>query len=425
LLVRNSTLKIIGIILCLMIVMSCASKEELKQTNDVLNNGVHSEPSSDSELEKPDPAPVQTDSVMEQLGGMTLDEKIGQMIMVGIEGTVAKNHAKELIEKYHVGGIILFKKNMKSSEQILQLLNDLKEMNSNNIPLFLSVDQEGGRVSRLPAEFINIPTSQTIGKVDNEDFSYAIGEIIGEQLSAFGLNMNYAPVLDINSNPKNPVIGDRSYGSTIEVVRRQGIQVMKGMQAQRVIPVVKHFPGHGDTSVDSHVDIPVVTKSLDQLRELEWIPFVDAVNQQAEAVMVAHILMAQIDDQNPASLSKAVVTEVLRKELNFKGVVITDDMTMGAVSKHYDIGEASVKAVNAGNDIIMIAHDHDKELAAIHSIQQAVKEGAIAEETINQSVYRILKLKQEYNLTNEKVDSIDVDSINLKVNDILDTYLKN
>ncbi len=420
--------KISGIILCLVFVLSFINQEDPTLQED------HSQDTNSSSQpvvikDQPDKflseIQLSHDLLEKQIKIMTIDEKIGQMLMMGVEGTVLSEDIIEMIESYHIGGIIFFKRNMQSVEQILELVNDIKASNFDRIPLFLSVDHEGGRVNRLSAEFVKIPTSQMIGKVNAEEFSYTLGKIMGEQLTALGLNMNYAPVLDINSNANNPVIGDRAFGSTNELVSKQGIQVMKGLQSQLVIPVVKHFPGHGDTSVDSHIDIPSVNKSLSELREFELIPFIEAIEHQSDVMMVAHILMTQIDPQYPATLSNMVITKLLREEIGFEGVVITDDMTMGAIVKYYGIGEASVLAIRAGNDIVMIAHDKSEQIAAIDSIKQAIDNGILTEERIDQSVYRILQLKQKYNLTNDKAQSFDVNDMNARLKEVLQKYIRN
>lgn len=376
---------------------------------------------SQEEIQQPE---KEIDPIEEQVKNMTLEEKIGQMVIIGLDGYIMDDNTRKMIEDDRVGGFILFGENVKISDQLLALVNSLKSTNSKNkLPLFISVDQEGGRVNRMPGEFKNFPANQTIGKVNNGDFSYEVGSILGEEIKAFGFNMDFAPVLDINSNPKNLVIGDRSFGTNAEVVSKLGIQTMKGIQTSGVIPVVKHFPGHGDTSVDSHIGLPSVDNDMSRLKSFELVPFNDAIKNGADAVMVAHILMNKIDSQNPASLSKTIITDLLRDQLNFKGVVITDDMTMGAIVKNYTISDAAIKSVNAGSDIVLVCHGHDNEVAVIDALKKAVEDGTIPEERINESIYRILKLKDKYKLTDSTLNSIDVGKINDKINNTLSTYL--
>ncbi|WP_066393148.1 beta-N-acetylhexosaminidase [Neobacillus mesonae] len=355
---------------------------------------------------------------------MSLEEKIGQMILAGISGTTVDTNTQNLINQYKVGGIIFYQDNLENPVQTLQLVNQIKSKSDPKLPLLLSVDQEGGRVTRLPGGLVNFPPNKSIGEVNNPEFSYKVGTILGQELKAFGLNLDFAPVLDINSNPKNPVIGDRSFGNNSEVVSRLGIQTMKGIQSQDIITTIKHFPGHGDTSVDSHLDLPIVNKSLKELKELELIPFERAINNGADVVMVAHILLPQLDAKYPASMSKAVMTDILRNQLGFKGVIITDDMTMGAIIDHFDIGQAAVKSVNSGSDIILVGHDYNKIVEIISSLKKAVLNGEISEQRINDSVSRILVLKNNYGINNEKVRNVNIGELNKSITNLLKEYSK-
>ncbi len=356
---------------------------------------------------------------------MSLDEKIGQMIFAGISGTSANQKTKELIHKYKIGGIILYAENIETSKQTLQLLNQLKMENEDNPqPLLLGIDQEGGDVSRLPKEIIHIPTNQEIGARNNSQFSYEIGTLLGKELNAFGFNLNFAPVLDVNSNPNNPVIGDRSFSNDTDVVSKLGIKTMKGIQSQNVISVIKHFPGHGDTSVDSHLNLPVVDKSLEQLDELELLPFKEAIDNGADAVMIAHLLLPKIDGKFPSSMSKKVITDILREQLAFDGVVISDDMTMNAITNNYDMKEAAVESVKAGSDIILVAHDYNKIIATVDALKQAVIKGEISEDRINESVRRIIGLKNKYTIRDKKVKSIDIETLNQFIRNILNQYFE-
>lgn len=364
--------------------------------------------------------PKVIDPIIEQIGKMTIDEKIGQMLIVGIEGYDLDGNSKSLIVKSKVGGVILFSNNVQGTSQLLNLLNSLKSENQHNkIPLFLSVDEEGGRVTRMPVEFKKIPTNKAIGKINNEALSNKIGATIAYEIGAFGFNMDFSPVLDINSNPNNPVIGDRSFGRDVNIVSRLGIQTMKGIQSANIIPVVKHFPGHGDTAVDSHLGLPSVNNDLERLESFELIPFEEAIKNNADAVMIAHILLPKIDSENPSSLSKIIITDILRNNLNFNGVIITDDMTMGAIVKNYNISEAAVKSVKAGTDIVLVCHGYDNEISVINALKNAVSEGEIVEQRIDESVYRILMLKKKYKLKDEIIDAVDVEFINNKIYKLL------
>lgn len=342
---------------------------------------------------QPAPAP---DAVRATVEKMSLDEKIGQMVIFGVDGTTLSEQTKRNITERHVGGFIFYGNNIESTHQAWSLFSDMKKANAGaSLPLFLSADQEGGRVSRMPKDIPAFPASRDVGLTQSKPVAFRTGSTLGETMRAFGLNMNFAPVLDVNSNPSNPVIGDRSFGSTVQTVSGIGIEEMKGIQSSGVIPVVKHFPGHGDTSVDSHKELPVVNHDLSRLRQIEFAPFAEAVRQGADAVMAAHLLVPKLDPEAPASLSRVIIQDYLRGELGFQGVVVTDDMTMGAIAKSMSIEAAAVKAVQAGADIVLVGHDDAKQQAVLNALKQAVRDGIVTSQSIDDSVYRIAKLKQK------------------------------
>jgi len=369
------------------------------------------------------PGQQENQTISEVILKMSLEDKIGQMILAGVSGTSMDANANKLINQLHVGGIIFYKYNFETPAQVIQLVNQLKAGNSSSLPLLLGVDQEGGRVTRLPGGLTNFPRNKQIGQINNPDFSYKVGTLLGRELKEFGLNLDFAPVLDINSNPNNPVIGDRSFGDNADIVSKLGIQTMRGIQSQNVITTIKHFPGHGDTSVDSHLDLPIVNKSLKQLKELELIPFERATNQGADVMMVAHILLPQLDKTNPGTMSKAVMTDLLRKQLGFTGVIITDDMTMGAITEHFDIGKAAVESVKAGSDIILVGHDYNNVVKIISSLKAAVQNGEISEQRLNESIERIIQLKWKYSINDTKVENPNINEINYSINSLLNNYL--
>lgn len=360
------------------------------------------------------------DALTQMINQMSIEEKIGQLVFAGISGTQMSEETKTLIHKYHVGGIILFAPNLENPDQSLELLNQIKDENdSNDLPIFLGVDQEGGRVERLPS-LEGLPSYIEIASRDSDQFAFDIGKLLAEQLHAFGFNLNFAPVLDVNSNPNNPVIGDRSFGSDPEIVRTLGIQMMHGMQDQNIITAVKHFPGHGDTSVDSHFELPEVNKSIEELQKLELIPFKNVIEDGADLVMAAHILLPQIDSEFPVSMSEKVITGILRDRLEFDGVVITDDMTMQAITNHFEIGQAAVNSIKSGADIILMAHDYDGLVSVFDSLKEAVETGEITEERMNESVRRIIQLKWEYDIADEQVEFIDIEGLNESIKQVLD-----
>ncbi len=365
-------------------------------------------------------SPVTTSPV----DSMSLEEKVGQMIFGGIEGVELSEKSREMIREDKVGGIIFFKDNLVNANQIVTLLNSIKAENmQHQYPLFLGIDQEGGRVTRIP-ELNNLPTNKQIGKKDNPALAFQLGELLGKQLNAFGFNLDFAPVLDVDSNPNNPVIGDRSFGSDPKLVSELGISTMKGLQSENVISVIKHFPGHGDTEVDSHIELPIVSKNMKELQALEFIPFQNALKSGADVVMIGHILLPEIDANKPSSISNVVITKILREQLKYEGVVMTDDMTMKAILDNYEIGKAAVEAVKAGNDIVLIAHDYEKVQRAIQAILEAVQNEEIKVEQIDRSVERILQLKEKYQLSNDQLSSINVNELNNLAEELTNNILK-
>ncbi len=358
------------------------------------------------EEEPQDPAVLFEEQVQAYLDSMTLRQKIGQMIIVGFDGYEPSEAVKDMIQNYHVGSVILFTRNIKDSSQLVKLNNDLKALNKDNLlPLIISADQEGGRVKRLPADATRFPANLVIGNKKSAQLAYDVGKVTGLEMKAYGFNLNFAPVLDIFSNPENTVIGDRALGTAPETVAELGIAIMKGLKAGGVIPVIKHFPGHGDTVLDSHIDLPSVNHGWERLESFELIPFKKAIEAGADMVMVAHIVYPNImDEELPASLSEEMITGVLRERLKFDGVVISDDMDMGAIQKHYNMGEAAVRAVLAGTDIVSVCHSYERQKQAYEAILKAVEDGTIPPERIDESVRRIIRLKLKYGLTDEPAD---------------------
>lgn len=360
------------------------------------------------------------DPLAEQLAAMTVEEKVGQLLIGGFEGTEIGDQATRLVQEYQVGGLILYGRNIAGAGQLVTLTNGLKALNGDGIPLFLSIDQEGGGVDRMPPEVRRTPGAYCVGQTGSVPAAQSYGDVLAAECAAFGLNLDFAPVLDVWSNPGNTVIGQRAFSADARTVAGLGPAAARRMMDQGIIPAVKHFPGHGDTVVDSHVGLPVVDKSLEELEETELIPFRAAIQSagtdgQVPAVMVAHILLTQLDPERPASLSPAVVTGLLREELGFAGAVLTDDLTMGAVTQSYGLGEAAVLAVEAGCDILLVCHGPDSVPAVRTALLEAAASGRITAERLDESVYRILRLKTEYALTNEPVSPPDLEALNAQI----------
>ncbi len=333
---------------------------------------------------------------------LTTEQKVGQLLYVGIrENDVVSNQA--ILSELQPGGLILFARNFVSLDQAAADLNAYRQNSDLAWPLFVGTDQEGGKVSRLPAAWATMfPTARLIGQ--NAEAAGVLALAMGNELAALGLNMDFAPVLDVHSNPRNPVIGDRSYGSTPEEVWAAAQPVMDGLAGAGVIPVVKHFPGHGDTSVDSHLELPSVSADRATLEERELSPFSEAVAAGAPVVMVGHLLVPALDPETPASLSHPIITGLLREQWGYDGLVITDDMEMGAIAQD-DIGEAAVQAFLAGADMLLVCHTPAKQQAVRDALLAAVQSGRISEERLTQSLQRILALKDEYQLDRTPVDA--------------------
>jgi beta-N-acetylhexosaminidase len=331
---------------------------------------------------------------------------IGQMLLFGWQGAVAaesqsvNEHARALIEDAAVGGIILMGRNVDTPAQVKALTTDLQARNGayGRPPLFIAVDQEGGRVNRLnPPHFSRQPGSGEIGAGGNPEAAQGAAVAIARELRTVGINWNFAPVLDVNNNPLNPVIGDRSYGDDPALVAAMGVAAVKGYQDEcGLLACGKHFPGHGDTTVDSHLGLPVVEHGLARLESVELVPFRAAIAAGLVAIMTAHIVFKQIDPDRPATLSPAIVTGLLRREMGFDGLIITDCLEMKGVTQHCDASEAAVRAVLAGADILLCCHTWTTQAAIRTALQGAVASGRISAARIDESLGRIARAKERW-----------------------------
>jgi beta-N-acetylhexosaminidase len=322
-------------------------------------------------------------------------EALGQLFMVGFEGRSVSPDLASFVKEYKPGGVILFARNLISTEQIVELTNQLQAC-SPHAPLLIAIDQEGGRVSRLPDTFTICPPCEVLGRCNSSELAYAAAATVAKELKAVGINMNMSPVLDVNSNPTNPIIGDRAFATTPGPVSELGLATVGGLQDHGVVACGKHFPGHGDTSADSHKELPVVTASRERLEEIELPPFRHAAGHGVAAMMTAHVLYPALDERLPATLSPAIVGRVLREDIRYDGVVLTDDLEMHAIIDHYGIEDATVRALLAGCDMPLICKDRDREVAAITAVEKAVADGTITSERLAVSLARIARLKQRF-----------------------------
>lgn len=391
------------LMICALIMLfftGCSGSSVQEEDNNIIENN--------NEIEE-------VDKIKDKVESMSLEEKIGQLFIVGFEGEEINDEIVDLVKNQKVGGLIYFSRNIVDSNQIINLNNEIKAIEK-DIPLFISVDEEGGVVSRVPEEFVKLPSSGYIGQFNDENLSYNVGKIIAKELNSLGFNMDFAPVLDIDSNPNNTVIGERAFGNNSEIVSRLGIKTMEGIKDGKIIPVVKHFPGHGDTDVDSHYGLPIVKKTLEELENLEFIPFKNAIDNGADVVMISSIILESIDNEYPATMSKKVTTDILRDSLGFDGVIATDDMTMGAIVDNYNLADAVIMSINVGSDLVLVCHGYDDIINSIVAVKDAVNSKIISEEKIDESVYRILKLKDKYNVNNKIIgNDIDIEGINSEI----------
>ena len=352
---------------------------------------------------------------------LTLKEKIGQMLIVGMDDNVIDDRIKNLILNYKIGGIILYRKNFSTYQEMINLISELKKLNSiNKIPLFIAIDQEGGRVNRMPAEIHNIKNALSLSKTNNIEIIEEAADITGEILEKSGYNMNFSPVLDILGNNTPKGIGDRCFGKNKEDVSKYGIITMKQLQNHKIISVIKHFPGEGITKMDSHYFLPSISK----IDKDEVMPFAEAIKNNADAIMVGHIIIRDISLIYPASLSKKLINE-LRNKYKFDGLVITDDLKMRSIRLIYGTKAALKKAFLAGNDIILFRFNRKQEIDGIESVIKMAENKKIDVKRIEESVNKIISIKEKYDISDiNKIEGINIDLINERIDKLNDLVNK-
>ena len=340
---------------------------------------------------------------------MSLEEKVGQLLMVHFHGEVANEDARILVQEVKVGGIIYYNwaNGLHSPEQVRTLSHGLQILAQKNrvpLPLFIAVDQEGGKVARLQKGFTIFPGNKALGDTNNPQLAFDAAFTMGCELHAVGVNLNFAPVVDVNNNPKNQVIGTRSFGNDPEKVALFGSNALQGFKKAKIMATLKHFPGHGDVEVDSHVDLPMIHKSIEDLEKIELLPF-SKLASSADMIMTAHLLVPAFDKDNCSTLSEKTLN-YLKNKIGFQGVIISDSLVMeGVLKKCQTIDEAVIQAFNAGCDILLlggkqlIGGNANLELSVedvkrIHSsIVNGIKSGRISEKRLHQAIEKILKLK--------------------------------
>ncbi|MCD6397213.1 MAG: glycoside hydrolase family 3 protein, partial [Spirochaetaceae bacterium] len=369
------------------------------------------------------------DIINNLINSMSLDEKIGQIFILDLKKKStdkyylnADDELKNYLDVIKPGGVIFFSDNIKTNSQVADFITELQAIT--NIPLFIAVDQEGGRVSRLTIsqnmDFLKTPALKVLGKTNDSGASWDVGRIIGEQLSILGFNLNFAPVADINSNPDNPVIGDRAFSDNVQTVSKLVKPFIQGLQEAGVCSVIKHFPGHGDTQADPHSGEVSVNTTLDKLNNYQFVPFREGISQGAAAVMIAHIKTPGIAETMglPASVSPFFLKNILREQIGFTGIIISDSFSMGAIKNYWSPYESAKMFISAGGDMILRPVD---AAAAKKGIYQAIIEGRISEERLNESIFRILAVKLRFGFflddykpgeLNMDKDKIIIDNIN-------------
>lgn len=335
-----------------------------------------------------------------------------RLLCIGFDGLALPSDAQALFRD-GVGFAVLFARNVKTPEQVAHLNASIKNASAHSIAI--CVDQEGGRVRRLRDGFSQVPAMRDIGRVGSRLLngrSHAngkhrngnghrtivceVGSILGKELRAVGFDVNFAPVLDVDTNPRNPVIADRSLARDAREVARLGCEMIAGLQGAGVAACGKHFPGHGDTSVDSHFALPRLDHDLKRLNEIELVPFIAAARAGCESMMTSHIVFTPLDPDLPATLSPIVLEGLLRKQIGFEGVIFTDDMEMKSIANFYDFDEAVIRTIEAGADVVTVCHSVEKQRRAIEVIAGAIRSGRLSRDRIDQSITRIDRLHQRY-----------------------------
>lgn len=328
-----------------------------------------------------------------------LRRHVGQLAIVGFDGHALPPDVKMLARDFDLGGVIVFARNVESPEQVADLARESQALAA-ELPLWVSVDQEGGRVARLKRPFTEWPPMMTLGRAGaplNDGLAGRFAKALAAELHAVGISLDYTPVLDVLTNPRNPVIGDRALAERAEDVARLGSIIIRTLQAEGIAACGKHFPGHGDTSVDSHVDLPQVEHPPDRLEAVELVPFKAAIAAGVASIMTAHILVPALDEENPATLSPSIVEGLLKQTLGFQGLVLSDDLEMKAISERYGHADATVRAIAAGCDaVLMCAPKPAEQHSALEAIIYAVERGELPLKRVDAALTRHRRVKERF-----------------------------
>lgn len=341
-----------------------------------------------------------------------VERKLSQMFMVGVPGTELVQGVDEFVREYQPGGVIFYKHNYETPALLAEFTATLQGVmkEAGNLPMFLAVDQEGGSVQTLGKPFTHFPEAGVLGEIDSPKLAFDVADVVAKELMAVGINLNFWPLCDIHTRPNNPIIGRRAFGTEEEIVSKISSGIVRGFVKNGMVSSVKHFPGHGDTTVDSHKLLPIIEKSWDELMQREIKPFVRAIRAKVDMFMMAHIINPMIDDIYPASISFTTISQHLRNDLRFNRIVIADDMQMEAITQNFNEEDVVALAINAGCDIL-IYRDLDRGKKAIDIARKYLQEGRITEDRVNESFARIEEVKKRvlnrFPITDiEKVSSI-------------------
>lgn len=308
----------------------------------------------------------------------------------GFDGTEVPDEIRGFLSQ-GLGGVILFKRNLRDLEQIYALTASLHRHAAGR--LLVGVDQEGGRVVRLPPPFLAPPPAAVLGRIGDPGLTQDLARAVGRELRTVGFNWNLTPVLDVHTNPGNPIIGDRAFSHDPCCVARMGLAALRGFQEAGILTTGKHFPGHGETAVDSHLTLPESPQTAERWRAVEFVPFREVIRAGVPSILAAHLVCPALDPTAPSSLSRVIVTDILRAELGFDGVVASDDMEMGAILTRFDIGEAAVRFLEAGGDLVLVCRDADLQRQAIAATESAVRSGRLSERRVQASLSRLARFR--------------------------------
>jgi len=331
---------------------------------------------------------------------------IGQLLIGSFPSGTLSPELRSLAKEFDLGGVILFSRNVEAPEQVVELASEAEAL-GRTAPAWVSIDQEGGRVARLKEPFTRWPPMAVLGRARSEALAERFARALARELKAVGITLDYAPVLDIHTNPKNPVIGDRALAEKADEVARLGGVIIRSLQDEGVAACGKHFPGHGDTSTDSHLELPLVEHPPDRLRAVEFEPFRAAIRHQVAFIMTAHVLVPAIDEERPATLSPAIVQRVLRNELGFEGVILSDDLEMKAISSRLPVPMAAVQAIQAGCDGLLICSgDVELQATTLEAIVKAAESGEIPAHRLDDAMTRLRRAKERFLATERPKTSV-------------------